>query len=201
MKKNGFVILLIVSVSFNFFAQAVSTSGETNESPKSLIKTELGINIGVSTLDKKAAFGSELTYGFKYKKHFFGMNYSYFENSFIKEKTTDCALNYMNLGYLQKYALFQKDKKEFSLLAGVSYAEFGVKDLNTVSFFHMGNMFFTDKYISLTPGLCYSYGILNLTAQYRFSIGLKTSNVSSSSMSDGVLAMIGFKFEIDTKNK
>ncbi len=201
MKKIGFVILLVTSVCFNFSAQSVSTSGEPNESYKQPVKLVLGINFGLSPLDKKAAFGTELTYGVKYKKHFFGMNYSMFENSFVKNQTNNWALNYINLGYLQQYALYQEDKKEFSVLAGISYAEFGVKDLNTVSFFHTGNMFFTDKYVSLTPGLNYTYGILNLTAQYRFSIGLKTSNVSTSSMSDGVIAMIGFKFDIDTKNK
>ena len=201
MKKIGLVILLVTSFCFNFSAQSVSTSGETNESSKQPIKLVLGINFGLSTLDRKAAFGTELTYGVKYKKHFFGMNYSMFENSFLKENTKDWSLNYINLGYLQQYSLYQQDKKEFSVLAGVSYAEFGIKDLNTVSFFHTGNMFFTDKYLSLTPGLSYSYGIFNLTAQYRFSIGLKSSNVSSSQMTDGVIAMVGFKFDMDTKNK
>jgi hypothetical protein len=201
MIKIGLVILLVISFCFNFSAQSVSTSGETNESSKQPIKLVLGINFGLSTLDRKVAFGTELTYGVKYKKHFFGMNYSMFENSFVKENTKDWSLNYINLGYLQQYSLYQQDKKEFSVLAGVSYAEFGIKDLNTVSFFHTGNMFFTDKYLSLTPGLSYSFGIFNLTAQYRFSIGLNSSNVSSSQMTDGVIAMVGFKFDMDTKNK
>lgn len=199
-KKNLLLILFAIGLSYNSIAQDTN-SVETKPMPKIV----LGVNLGASAIDYKAAFSSEITYGVKYKKHFFGFNY-FSSQLTIKDKLITSYIakpvyNFLSMGYLQQYSLFQRERREIALSIGVAYSEFGIQDLSTSSFFHTGNMMNIDRLVSFVPGINYQRGILNFDLSYRYSISAKKSNVYDPSVSNGLNAMVGIRFEIDKQNK
>ncbi len=201
MKKIKLLIAMMMFGS-SFYSNAQDTSSVES---KPMPKIVLGINFGVSTIDHKASFTSEITYGVKYKKHFFGFNYFSSELT-IKDKAVIAfyskpVFNFMSMGYLQQYSLYQRERRDVALSIGVAYSEFGIQDLSTSSFFHSGNMINIDRLVSIVPGINFQSGILNLDLSYRYSISVKKSNVFDPSVSNGLNAMIGIRFEVDKQNK
>ena len=140
---------------------------------------------------------SEVLYGFKYKKNTFTFNYTTNEltikDAAIKSFVSQPVFNYQNFGYVHFYDLVQQDKRDLALKLGVHYAEFGLKDQSTTSFFHTGNMMNIDRLVSFTPGVSYRYGILNVEIEYRYSIALRKSNVYEPAMTNGLTAKLGIR--------
>ncbi len=209
MKKSILSSLFSVLFLSQVTAQ-VATASDMESKPKP--KLLVGVNLGAATLNYRAAFATEITYGVKYKRHFIGFNYNSNESKISDKEYTSViskpVYNYMNFGYLQQYSFYQEDKHDLALSFGVAYAEFGLKDLSTSSFFHTGNMLNMNRLISLAPGVNYQYGVLNLCVQYRHSFSVKNTtiydhsipnslNVINPSMTNGLTATIGIRFEVD----
>ncbi len=188
-------LFIMLGLSLQLHAQDTTL---LNSKPKA--KIVIGINFGASTLNYRPSFASEVIYGVKYKRHLFGFNYNSNELT-IHDKSIELVsskpvFNYINFGYLQQYSIFQRAKNDLAFSLGLAYAEFGVKDLSTTSFFHTGNMLNIDRLISFTPGIYYTYGILNFSAHYRYSISVNKSNLYDPSLSNGLSMMLGFRFEL-----
>ncbi len=194
MKKILLATMLTLGLVHCFFAQESDTTKTTEKQKPKIV---VAVNFGAATIDYKPSFLSEVLYGLKYKKNTFTFNYTANEltinTAIVKSNVTKPVFNYQNFGYVHFYDLIQKSKSDLALKLGVHYAEFGIKDLSTTSFFHTGNMVNIDRLLSFTPGASYRYGMFNVEIEYRYSIGLRKSNVYDPKMTNGLTAKLGIR--------
>ena len=194
MKKVLIAILLTVGLVNCFSAQELDSTKTTEKQKPKIV---IAINFGAATIKYKPAFISEALYGLKYKKNTFAFNYTANEltinDAAIKSYVSKPVYSYQNFGYVHFYDLIQQVKSDVAVKLGVHYAEFGLKDVSTTSFFHTGNMLNIDRLVSFTPGLNYRYGMLNVELEYRYSIALRKSNVYEPKMTNGLTAKLGIR--------
>ena len=198
MKKIALNIAFILGTCVSLYAQ--NQKDTTTQSNSSKAKSIVGINFGFAQLNKNIASGGfEILSGVQFRKHFYAFNVDYFSGNYLEPKlpVKNTCLNYVNFGYTHGYTLFEQGKNRLQLTASVSYAEFGLQD-NSSSFFHSGNMFNIDRFITLSPGLNFTHKALNFNVKYRYSMATKSTNVYGNNMLNGFSATIGFRF-IDKK--
>jgi hypothetical protein len=196
MKKITLIGLFILGVMF--VSEAQGQDGTKKEDNSGTGKFELGINLGGAQLNSKFGFGADLIYGLKYKKHFFGFNYSNFSRSYLDNNFSfkNSELTFMTFGYTQGYDIIHQEKNKVQLTASVAYSEFGLQDVNSSTFFHSGNMYNISNFVTLSPGINFTHGILNFNVQYRYSLGTRSSNYYNAAMINGLSASLGIKFAI-----